>query len=126
MVFLLNRQLSTRNDSLVINTPKGNAFMVHPSCLDCTPPNDSGVISAMQPFIETEFGNPSSSHWYGIRPKKAVGAARRQVAVFLNCRPEKVFLGHCLSKAVISRKSSATVPGRRWDGGQERKTYPGL
>lgn len=67
--------------------------MVHPVYLDYngTTPNDPGVISAMQPFIETEFGNPSSSHWYGIRPKKAVETARRQVAVFLNCRPEEVF-----------------------------------
>jgi len=45
----------------------------------------------MRPFLEAEFGNPSSSHWYGIRPKKAVEKARRQVAALLNCEPEELF-----------------------------------
>jgi len=45
----------------------------------------------MRPFLETEFGNPSSSHWYGIRPKRAVEKARQQVAGMLNCNPEEVF-----------------------------------
>jgi len=45
----------------------------------------------MRPFLETEFGNPSSSHWYGIRPKRAVETARRQVAGLLNCQPQEVF-----------------------------------
>jgi hypothetical protein len=30
--------------------------------------HDPEVIEAMRPFLETEFGNPSSSHWYGIKP----------------------------------------------------------
>ena len=45
----------------------------------------------MRPFLENEFGNPSSSHWYGIRPKRAVEAARRQVAALLGCMSEEVF-----------------------------------
>ncbi len=56
-----------------------------------TTPHDPEVIEAMRPFLETEFGNPSSSHWYGIKPKKAVEAARQQVAGILNCRPAEVF-----------------------------------
>jgi cysteine desulfurase len=67
--------------------------MVRPIYLDYngTTPHDPEVIAAMRPFLETEFGNPSSAHWYGIRPKQAVEAARRQVAGLLNCRPEEVF-----------------------------------
>jgi cysteine desulfurase len=67
--------------------------MVTPIYLDYngTTPHDPEVIAAMRPFLETEFGNPSSSHWYGIRPKKAVEAARRQVAGLLNCQPQEVF-----------------------------------
>lgn len=67
--------------------------MVQPIYLDYngTTPHDPEVIAAMRPFLETEFGNPSSSHWYGIRPKKAVEAARRQVAGLLGCEPEEVF-----------------------------------
>ena len=55
-----------------------------------TTPHDPGVIEAMRPFLETEFGNPSSSHWYGIVPKKAVETARGQVAGLLNCTPEEI------------------------------------
>jgi len=55
-----------------------------------TTPHDPEVIAAMRPFLETEFGNPSSSHWYGIKPKKAVETAREQVAMILNCSPKEV------------------------------------
>jgi len=67
--------------------------MVQPIYLDYngTTPHDPEVIAAMRPFLETEFGNPSSSHWYGIRPKRAVEKARQQVAGLLNCQAEEVF-----------------------------------
>lgn len=55
-----------------------------------TTPHDSEVIEAMRPFMETEFGNPSSSHWYGIAPRRAVETARVQVASILNCEPEEI------------------------------------
>ncbi|BBO83799.1 cysteine desulfurase [Desulfosarcina ovata subsp. sediminis] len=67
--------------------------MVTPIYLDYngTTPHDPEVIAAMRPFLETEFGNPSSSHWYGIRPKRAVENARRQVAGLLGCAPKEIF-----------------------------------
>jgi cysteine desulfurase len=67
--------------------------MIKPIYLDynATTPHDPEVIEAMRPFLETEFGNPSSSHWYGIKPKQAVETARRQVAGILNCNPTEVF-----------------------------------
>jgi len=55
-----------------------------------TTPHDPKVIEAMRPFMETEFGNPSSSHWYGIAPRRAVEAARAQVAAILNCDTEEI------------------------------------
>ncbi|MGB9500329.1 MAG: cysteine desulfurase family protein [Dissulfuribacterales bacterium] len=55
-----------------------------------TTPNDPEVIAAMRPFMETKFGNPSSSHWYGIAPRRAVETARAQVASILNCDPEEI------------------------------------
>ena len=66
--------------------------MPKPIYLDynATTPHDPVVIEAMRPFLETEFGNPSSSHWYGIAPRKAVDKARRQVGAMLNCRPREV------------------------------------
>ena len=67
--------------------------MVQPVYLDYngTTPHDPEVITAMQPFLETEFGNPSSAHWYGIRPKRAIESARGQVAGLLGCQPDEVF-----------------------------------
>ncbi len=66
--------------------------MDHPIYLDFngTTPHDPEVIEAMRPYFEQEFGNPSSSHWYGIQPKRAVENARRQVASLLNCDPESI------------------------------------
>ena len=66
--------------------------MVQPIYLDYngTTPHAPEVIEAMRPFLETEFGNPSSGHWYGIRPKQAVEGARRQAASILGCRAEEV------------------------------------
>jgi len=67
--------------------------MIQPIYLDYngTTPHDPEVVAAMRPFLETEFGNPSSAHWYGIRPKKAVEKAREQVAGMLGCEPGEVF-----------------------------------
>jgi cysteine desulfurase len=55
-----------------------------------TTPLDIEVLAAMHPFLEEEFGNPSSNHWFGIAPKRAIAHAREQVASILNCQPEEV------------------------------------
>jgi len=67
--------------------------MIKPIYLDYngTTPHAPEVVAAMRPFLEVEFGNPSSSHCYGIAPKQAVESARRQVAGILNCRPQELF-----------------------------------
>jgi len=57
---------------------------------NATTPIASEVASAMWPFIEKEFGNPSSMHYYGIQARKAVETAREQVAYLLNCAPEEI------------------------------------
>ncbi len=54
-----------------------------------TTPFDPEVVSVMKVFFD-EFGNPSSTHWYGIAPKKAVAQARNQVASLLKCDPEEI------------------------------------
>lgn len=55
-----------------------------------TTPHAPEVIEAMRHYLESEFGNPSSSHWYGVQPKKALQLARRQVAGLLRCNPEEI------------------------------------
>ena len=66
--------------------------MPKPIYLDynATTPHDPEVIEAMRPFFEEEFGNPSSSHFYGSKPKQAVSKARGQIAALLNCRPQEI------------------------------------
>ena len=66
--------------------------MKKPIYLDynATTPHDPEVIEAMRPYFEEEFGNPSSSHYYGSRPRQAVARARRQVASLLSCEPEEI------------------------------------
>ncbi len=50
---------------------------------NATTPHDPEVVEAMMPFLTTEFGNPSSSHVYGIDPRKAVAHARARVAALI-------------------------------------------
>ena len=66
--------------------------MAKPIYLDynATTPHDPEVVDAMRPFLEEEFGNPSSTHLYGNTPHKAVIHARRQVAALLICKPEEI------------------------------------
>jgi cysteine desulfurase NifS/selenium donor protein len=44
----------------------------------------------MLPFIHEHFGNPSSSHIFGVTTKKAVEKARRQIAQMLRCQLDEV------------------------------------
>ncbi len=57
---------------------------------NATTPHDPEVVAAMRPYLDTHFGNPSSSHWYGKQTRSAVEHARQQVASLLNCRPDEV------------------------------------
>lgn len=55
-----------------------------------TTPHAPEVIEAMRPYLETDFGNPSSNHWYGIAAKRALSKAREQVAAILKCKPGEI------------------------------------
>ena len=43
------------------------------------------VAKEMQPYLSTYFGNPSSSHIFGIKTKTAVQKSREQIAHMLGC-----------------------------------------
>ncbi|NTW36209.1 MAG: cysteine desulfurase [Syntrophobacteraceae bacterium] len=60
--------------------------------LDCnaTTPIDPRVADAMLPFIHEHFGNPSSSHAYGVIPRRAVEKAREQVSALLGAQPHEI------------------------------------
>ena len=53
-------------------------------------PLDPQVLSAMQPFLTTEFYNPSATYSAGRQVRAALDAARRQVAEVLGARPSEI------------------------------------
>jgi len=53
---------------------------------NATTPIDHRVAEAMVPYLYEHFGNPSSSHPYGVQAKRAVEHARAQVAALLGCQ----------------------------------------
>lgn len=57
---------------------------------NATTPIVPEVADAMMPFLRENFGNPSSSHPYGIATKRAIENARQQVTGLINCQPDEV------------------------------------
>ena len=57
---------------------------------NATTPIDPAVAEAMMPFINTHFGNPSSSHLFGTEAKQAVEKARKQVSDLLHCGVDEI------------------------------------
>lgn len=55
-----------------------------------TTPIDPAVLEAMRPYLEAEYGNPSSLHAPGRAARKAVETAREQVAEALGVTPLEV------------------------------------
>lgn len=66
--------------------------MTQPIYLDynATTPVASEVAAAMLPWIEERFGNPSSSHAYGLRARHAVAEARKQVAALIGAQADEI------------------------------------
>jgi cysteine desulfurase len=57
---------------------------------NATTPVHPEVLSLMRPYLEEEFGNPSSSHRWGQKAKNAVDEARFQTAAVLGCSTTEV------------------------------------
>ena len=57
---------------------------------NATTPIAPEVAEAMAPFLYGNFGNPSSSHPFGVTARQAVERARAQVATLLCCQPSEV------------------------------------
>lgn len=57
---------------------------------NATTPVDPAVAGAMLPYLHEHFGNPSSTHPYGVTTKEAVELARRRVARLIDSRPEEI------------------------------------
>jgi cysteine desulfurase len=66
-----------------VTVPSG--LLEGPVYLDynATTPVDPTVTEAIQPYLSTMFGNPSSDHYYGHGPRVALEQARGQVAALI-------------------------------------------
>ena len=53
-------------------------------------PLDSRVFKAMKPFLEIQFGNPSSIHNEGVFAKKAIDTARKNIANMLQGHSDEI------------------------------------
>jgi cysteine desulfurase len=48
------------------------------------------VADAIQPFLDIHFGNPSSSHVYGLSARQAVAEARASVAALIHAQVDEI------------------------------------
>jgi len=86
------RPLTQLEQDLQLKLPakKQTVYLDHAA----TTPLDPSVRTAMLPFLETEFGNPSALYQPGRRAKEALSSARENVAAILGCRPDElIFTG---------------------------------
>ena len=56
-----------------------------------TTPIEKKVLDKMIPYMENEFGNPSSIHKRGREIKSAIEKSRSRVAEILSCEPGEIF-----------------------------------
>ncbi len=57
---------------------------------NATTPVAPEALQAALPYLQSEFGNPSSGHPLGVRARAGLEAARGQVAALLGCSPAEV------------------------------------
>jgi cysteine desulfurase len=57
---------------------------------NATTPIDREVAAEMKVTIDEIYGNPSSTHLFGIRARQAVELARERLAILLNCEREEI------------------------------------
>jgi len=55
-----------------------------------TTPLAPEVFEAMAPVLKSNFGNPSSSHFFGRNAKALIENSRRNIAAHLNCKPGEI------------------------------------
>jgi len=75
--------------------------MKKPIYLDynATTPVDPEVANEMLPYLQSLFGNPSSSYSIGRTSKEAISKARSQVAALINAKPEEIIFTGCATES---------------------------
>jgi len=57
---------------------------------NATTPVAPEVVHAMLGYLQRDWGNPSSAHFFGRGPKKGLADARERVAALLGAKPEEI------------------------------------
>jgi cysteine desulfurase len=68
---------------------------------------DPLVLNVMVPFLQEQYGNPSSVYSFGRVAAKAVATAREQVAALLRCDPSEIIFTSCGTESDNSAIQSA-------------------
>jgi cysteine desulfurase len=74
---------------------------------NATTPIDPKVCAAMLPWLENEFGNPSSVYSLGRRASAALSIAREQVAALVGAQPSEIIFNSCGTEATNTAILSA-------------------
>jgi cysteine desulfurase len=76
---------------------------------------DPLVLQIMIPFLQDQYGNPSSAYSFGRAAAEAVATAREQVAALLRCDPSEIIFTSCGTESDNSAIQSALLinPDRR-------------
>jgi len=77
---------AARADQESVSTPSRRIYLDYNASTPIAPE----VVTAMRPFLDGAYGNPSSGHWAGKPAREAVEGARDQVARLLGCASDEV------------------------------------
>jgi cysteine desulfurase len=70
---------------------------------------DPEVLQLMLPFLQDQYGNPSSAYSFGKKAAKAVNVARAQIADLLRCEPSEIVFTSCGTESDNSAIQSALL-----------------
>ena len=76
---------------------------------NATTPLAPQVANAISKCLRENYGNPSSSHAFGIRAKKAVENARKQTADLVGAAADDIPYTRILSIPISSERSFSTT-----------------
>jgi cysteine desulfurase len=109
-------------EALGLLTQKPQSLVGRPAYLDynATTPVDPRVAEAALPYLTQEFGNPSSSHVYGLAPRRAVDGAREEILALVTGgrrgewagdAGDVVFAGSGSEANLLALRGSVLAPG---------------
>ena len=82
---------------------------------NATTPVDPSVLDAMLPALREQFGNASSTHWFGQRARMLIEQARTEVAELIGATPQEIVFTGSGTEAdnLALRGAAAATRGKR-------------